>query len=187
VSLLREPPPRIGDRAWRGTVVQVHRRYRFYHLLYLLPLYSNTIRTIIALHHHLPNTVKVTFIPVLVHGVRHPHHQVTTQDPYSPHPPPNYRHPCLYIMSKSPLFRLRFNTPQKTRRHGIRLLSMSTLNSHLRRILVINRLHYIRKINTMSIQPHSIQLTKETRTWYMEVQEYQGLVLGIQSLSTIIP
>jgi hypothetical protein len=170
--------------------VQVHRRYRFYHLLYLLPLYSNTTITIMPHLHLLANIVMVmvNLIRVPVRGSRHLHYQATIQDLYS-HPPQSNNPPqCRFIMNRSHLSHLPSNIPQKMRRHGIKPLSMSILNNnHLRRILPINRLHHIRKIHTMSIQRRSIQHMKGTRIWYMEVQEYQGLVLGIQSPSTIIP
>ena len=165
VSLLRKRPPRTGDQVWRGTVVQVHRLYRFYHLLHHPLLRSHSSRIIMAPLHHLANMVMamVNLIRVLVHGSHHRHCQAMIQGPCTPRLPSSYRPPCHFIMNKSHLCPLRFSTRQKTRRHGIKPLSMSILIRHLKRILVIHRLHHTRKINTMSTQPHNTQLMKDTR------------------------
>jgi len=132
--------------------VQVHQPYRFYHLLYLLHLYSNTTKTIMSPLHHLANIVMGMVIVnptlVLVHGSRHPHYQVTTPDRYSPPLPFNSPPQCRSIMNRSHLSHRPFNIPQKTRRHGIRPLSMSIPNnSRLRLIPIINRLQHTRKIH----------------------------------------
>ena len=110
VSRLRKRLSRIEDRVWRGTPVQVHPQYRFYHLLDpLLSLYSNSNRITMDPLRHLANMVNL--IRVLVHGFPHPLYRATTQDLFSPHLPLNSRPLYRFIMTKSHLFHLPFSIP----------------------------------------------------------------------------